>query len=80
MAGVPTKPPRFTTRDYGAYARRAMGRDLHTKDVAYRMGENREFKDDAGIGGIYLGATGAPRLLEDGSTRLDEDDGARLCE
>lgn len=50
------------------------------KSVVYQMANGREFRDSGAAGGIYQGAGGGPRALEDGSTRLTEDDDQRLLE
>lgn len=70
--GVPTKPPTFRTL--------TLPRVAPTREHVYEMANGRRFYDPTTSGGPYVGATGAARLLEDGSLRLDEDDGARLCE
>jgi hypothetical protein len=50
------------------------------KEVVYRMANGREFRDSGALGGIYQGAGGDARALEDGTLRLTEDGATRFME
>ena len=62
QSGIPTKPPTFTTRDWGAWVRQLWGDDWHKREIAYKFdpdGSNRKFEDSGGASGIYAGTGGA---------------------
>ena len=55
---VPTKPPTFTTKDWGASVRNAWGDAWHKKDVVYEFQNGRKFEDPGAQGGPYTGTSG----------------------
>ena len=56
--GVPTKPPTFSTINWGAYVRKSWGEDWHKPDVAYEFSNKRKFNDPGANGGPYTGTSG----------------------
>ena len=61
---VPTKPPTFTTKDWGAMIRKLWGDDWHKRETSYEFNIGRDrtnvrqFKDSGGASGIYSGTGG----------------------
>lgn len=55
---VPTTPPTFTQRDWGAMVRQAWGDAWHQREVGYSFSNGRKFFDPGGNGGPYTGEDG----------------------
>lgn len=71
--GIPTKPPTFTTRNWGAMVRQSWGDSWHQPEIAYRMSNGRTFNDSGSQRGVYAYEM---TVWDDGATVWDVVDGS----
>ena len=57
QGGVPTKPPTFTTRDWGAWVRQLWSDDWHKREISYRFSNERALEDSGPTGAFYSGTS-----------------------
>ena len=67
QGGVPTKPPTFTTRDWGAWVRQLWSDDWHKPEIAYRFQNGRTFNDSGIRRGVYVGVHPGDAILQEGN-------------